>query len=186
MGDMGIKIDLGDTLPYLEERFRQLLGKDQESQETAAWFTNLQRAAVLQASQVQCIGMHRPLPLGEIYQPTRLRVKRAAARRNSGQLIISHEDRLTRSAVQEADIQEHTIGVRDFLDRRENAIVYAGPGWGKTTFLHHVFLESIKQKKVLPLLITLRKPTALDDLDRFVSVAKTLQQKRISRRRFFW
>jgi hypothetical protein len=177
MGDAAIKIDLGDTLPYLVERFRQLIGKDQESQETEAWFTSLQRTAIFQASQVQCIGMHRPLLLTEIYQPTRLRIRRATNARGSGQ-AISHEDRLTRAAVQEADIQEQTISVRDFLDRGENAIVYAGPGWGKTTFLHHVFLESINQKKILPVLVTLRRPTALADLDRFVGLAKTLQHSK--------
>src|ERR1700733_4361194 len=67
-----ISINLGDTLPYFYERFLKVLGKDQESVELRAWFEELQRIGLQDASYVQCVGMHTPLPLDEIYRPTRL------------------------------------------------------------------------------------------------------------------
>jgi len=176
MGDMGITIGLGDTLPYLEQRLLQLVGKDQATKETADWFRNLQQTAILQASNVKCIGMHRPLPLSEIYQPTRLTVK-GAAKNPEKHESFGPQDKVSRSIAQGYAIQERVIGVEDFLNRGENAIVYAGPGWGKTTFLHYVFIESVRRKNVLPVLISLRRPTAIEDLDRFVQLAKTIQKK---------
>ena len=176
MGDMGITIDLGDSLPYLEERLRQLIGKDQASKETADWFRNLQQTAILQASHVKCIGMHQPLPLAEIYQPTRLTVKGATDNREKRE-SFGPQDKISRSITQAYAIQERVIGVDDFLKRGENAIVYAGPGWGKTTFLHHVFIECVHRKNVLPVLISLRRSTAVEDLKRFTQLANTMQKK---------
>ena len=171
-----ININLGDILPYLEQRFLQLIGKDRASTEIASWFSTLQKTAMLQASQVKCIGMHCPLPLAEIYQPTRLKVKGLSGNRERGQ-SFPRQDKISRSIAQGAAIEERIIGVDDFLRRGENAIVYAGPGWGKTTLLHHVFLVTAHQKDVLPVLISLRRPTAVEDLDRFVELAKTIQKK---------
>jgi hypothetical protein len=176
MGDMRISIDLGDTLPYLEQRFLQLIGKDRTNNDTASWFSSLQRTAILQASHVQCIGMHRPLLLREIYQPTRLKVRGPT---NSREKLESfpHQDKVSRSIAQAGATEERVIRVTEFVKRGENAIIYAGPGWGKTTFLHHVFLVSVQRQELLPVLISLRRPTALQDLDRFVEIAKTIQKK---------
>jgi hypothetical protein len=170
MGE-GVTISLGDTLPYLETRLLQLIGKDQASQDLQSWFTNLQKVAYLQASHVQCIGMHRPLRLHEIYQPTRLRIKGTTETFDSIPL-----DKTARSIARANATNEYVIGVDQFLKRNDNAIVYAGPGWGKTTFLHCVFLKSIKSE-VLPILISLRRPTAVADLGKFVEVAKKIQKK---------
>ena len=67
----GVSINLGDTLPYLETRLLQLIGKDQSSKDLESWFNSLQKTAMIQASYVKCIGMHHPLRMSEIYQPTR-------------------------------------------------------------------------------------------------------------------
>jgi hypothetical protein len=40
-----------------------------------------------------------------------------------------------------------------------------------------VFLSSIRQKDILPVLISLRRPTAVQDLERFVDVAAKIQKK---------
>src|ERR1019366_9870514 len=74
MGDAGVSINFGDCLPYLEQRFREMIGKDPASLETAAWLSSLQKTAMVQASHVYCVGMHSPLPFENIYQPTRLRI----------------------------------------------------------------------------------------------------------------
>jgi hypothetical protein len=174
MGDAGITISLGDALPYVEERLRQLIGKDQASKDTADWFKNLQRVAMIQASQVKCIGMHRPLPLAEIYQPTRLRVK---GRPTEQITSLPPQDKVSRSITLGHAIEERVMGVGDFLRREESAVIYAGPGWGKTTFLHHVFLASVARRNMLPVLISLRRPTALHDLQEFVKLSTKIQKR---------
>jgi hypothetical protein len=44
---MGINVNLGDILPYLEQHLLQLIGKDQASKETTLWFSSLQKTAML-------------------------------------------------------------------------------------------------------------------------------------------
>jgi hypothetical protein len=176
MGDGGITIDIGDALPYLEDRLRQLIGKDEQSQQTATWFSNLQKTALALASHVQCIGMHRPIPLAKIYQPTRLKLRGAAQERNKEEIF--RHGRMARSLAQGYEMmRDQTLSVDHFLERHENAVIYAGPGWGKTTFLHHVFLKSIQRRALLPVLITLRRPNALEDLEKFVTLATRVQKK---------
>lgn len=177
MADNSIQIGLGDVLPYLEERFLKLIGRDQESRETAEWFTNLQKTALSYASRVKCIGMHSPLPLSQIYQPTRLRVRGLAEEEARRAQSFSHDDKATRSIVQGHALQERTLCAEEFLKRNDSAIVLAGPGWGKTTFLHHVFLKSVILKEILPVLISLKRPTALEDLQKFVKIARKVQKK---------
>jgi hypothetical protein len=173
MGD-GVTISVGDALPYLETRFLELIGKDQASNDLKSWFTSLQQTALIQASSVKCIGMHRPIALNEIYQPTRLVVTGSNVAKLTS---MPFQDRTTRSIAQADALYEHVFTVDEFLRRGENAVVYAGPGWGKTTFLHHVFLSSIRKNESLPVLISLRRPTAVQDLERFVDVAKKIQKK---------
>jgi len=175
MGDTGVHINLGDCLPFLEQRLLELLGKDHESKETADWFRNLQNTALLYASQVKCIGMHQPIPLSKIYQPTRLKVR--GLPEHDKHESFSHQDKVSRSIVQGYALQDRVLSVEQFLKRGENAVVFAGPGWGKTTFLHHVFVESVLARKILPVLISLKRPTALGDLDRFVKIAQKMQKK---------
>jgi hypothetical protein len=176
MGDGGVTISLGETLPYLEQRFREMIGKDQATKEITSWFNGLQETALVQASQVQCIGMHRPLPMREIYQPTRLIVKDHRDNREKTS-SFGPQDKTSRSITQSHAIEDRIVGVNEFLKLNENAVVYAGPGWGKTTFLHHVFIECISRKHVLPVLISLRRPTAVVDLSKFVTLAKAIQKK---------
>src|SRR6185312_1822754 len=79
-----------------------------------------------------------------------------------------HEDDAIRSILAGRKLQERSISIANFLASKENSIIYAGPGWGKTTFLHHIFRVHTKSSTVLPILITLRRPSAVDDLERFV------------------
>ena len=137
MGDSGVTIPIGDCLPYLEMRFRELIGKDPASLEIAAWFASLQKTAMVQATHVYCVGMHSPLPFESIYQPTRLRV--AGAEEASRSESFYHEDDAIRSMLEGRKLQERLLSIDAFLATPENAIIYAGPGWGKTTFLHHIF-----------------------------------------------
>lgn len=176
MGETSVNINLGDTLPYLEQRFLQLIGKDQATTETASWFSNLQKTAMLQASQVQCIGMHRPLPLAEIYQPTRLKVTGLADDLRKRE-TFPEQGKIGRSILQAGTLEVRLIGVDQFLKRGDNAVIYAGPGWGKTTFLHHVFIVTVHRRDVLPVLVSLRRPTAVEDLDRFVILAAKIQKQ---------
>lgn len=168
MGDGGgVSIDLGSALPYLEQRVLEVFGKDAASREAAEWLNTLQKTAMIQATHVYCVGMHAPLPFDSIYQPTRLRI--AGAEEASISESFYHEDDAIRSMLAGRKLQERSISIVDFLASNNNGIIYAGPGWGKTTFLHHIFRLHTQSKTILPILITLRRPSAVDDLERFVS-----------------
>jgi hypothetical protein len=175
MGDAGVSINFGDCLPYLEQRFREMIGKDPASLETAAWLSSLQKTAMVQASHVYCVGMHSPLPFENIYQPTRLRI--AGSEKASKNESYYREDDAIRSMLAGIKLQERSVSIDAFLADPQDAIIYAGPGWGKTTFLHHIFRRFASHKTVLPILITLRRPTAVDDLERFVDTASRIQGK---------
>ena len=56
-------------------------------------------------------------------------------------------------------------------------MIFGFPGWGKTTFLHHIFRSTVKTDDILPVLISLRRPTAIDDLERYVDVCSRIQKK---------
>jgi hypothetical protein len=175
MGDSGVTIPIGDCLPYLELKFKEMIGKDPESLEAAAWLSSLHKTALIQAKHVYCVGMHSPLPFDSIYQPTRLRV--AGSEETSRSESFYHSDDAIRSMLEGRRLQERSISIQAFLANPEDAIIYAGPGWGKTTFLHYIFRRFASEKAVLPVLITLRRPTAVQDLERFVETASKIQSK---------
>jgi hypothetical protein len=175
MGDAGINVSFGDCLPYLEQRFREMIGKDAATLDTAAWFTNLQKTAMIQAKYVYCVGMHHPLPFESIYQPTRLRV--GGVESTSKSESFYHEDDASRSILLAKKLEQRSMSINAFLESRDDAIIYAGPGWGKTTFLHHIFRHYASNKTVLPILITLRRPTAVKDLERLVDTVSKIQSK---------
>lgn len=64
-------------------------------------------------------------------------------------------------------------------DARCDAIVFAGPGQGKTTFLKHVLVAQAKDEGTFPLLLTLRSDGAIDLL---AAVVSALDHRRRSRR----
>jgi hypothetical protein len=72
---LSIKLDAGSALLYLEEKAKGFFGKDFASLEAAAWLSGLQNTAVTQTRSVQCVGMHKPVPFDDIYQPTMLVIK---------------------------------------------------------------------------------------------------------------
>jgi hypothetical protein len=173
MGGFSVKVDLGTALPYLEQKAKSLFGKDWESQEEAAWLTGLQNTALQQCSSVQCVGMHKPVPFEEIYQPTTLVFKGARQPQGEG---YAYQNRVGRSIVAGHSQISSKVDVERFLSKSDDAIIFAGPGWGKTTFLRYLYRRHIGLTGVLPILITLRRPTAIDDLMRFVERVKNLSK----------
>jgi hypothetical protein len=171
MGDASVNIGLGDSLPYLEQRFLQLLGKDEASKAAADWFKTLQTTAIAQSERVYCVGMDHPLPFNSIYQPTRLKVKRPPKPKAESSVP---DGKLNRSSERAQTLEAKTITVEEFLKEDQNAVIYAGP---KTTFLHHIFQRLVRDRDVLPMLITLRRPTAVDDLEAFVATASKIKKK---------
>ena len=163
-----VEINLGDTLPFLWEKFLGLVGKDQETSELKEWFAKLQRIGFVEASYVQCIGMHSPLPLQQIFQPTKL----------LWQTTGFEYDRADGKRVK-LSLPASPVTPAEFLKIPTNAAIFAGPGWGKTTFLHHMLISNRKSDNYVPILITLRRPSAIDDLKRLVGM--TLSIKKLNR-----
>jgi hypothetical protein len=180
MSDGGFTINVdASVLQYLEQKALSWFGKDAESQELTAWFRGLQEAALLQSASVHCIGMKAPIAFESIYQPTKLVVgpdPNEVAPRES----YSWKDRVTQSMVLGRRYSQSSISVDEFLLRDQDALIFSGPGWGKTTFLHHVYRLTARHDFLLPVLISLRRPKAVEDLEKYVDVCLRIQ-KRISR-----
>jgi hypothetical protein len=176
MGNLSIKLDAGSALLYLEEKAKGFLGKDFASLEAAAWLSGLQNTAVTQTRSVQCVGMHKPVPFDHIYQPTTLVIKGVPQTR---QETYAYEDRVGRSIVASRALSYRPVNVESFLTSPDDAVIFAGPGWGKSTFLHYIYRRYLESSNVFPVLITLRRPTAVDDLNRFVeTVEKTAKRRK--------
>lgn len=85
--------------------------------------------------------MHTPIPIDKIYQPARLTVKLPGAT---------------------------PISTHELLQEGGDAVIFAGPGRGKTTLLHHIYVTLAESQSVVPVLFTLRWPGAPSDLADFV------------------
>jgi hypothetical protein len=160
-----IEINLGETLPFLWDRFLRILGKDAETADLKAWFTNLQRKGVIDASTVQCIGMHSPLPIQQIYQPTKL-VWMAPY------LTVTRKD----GKPEVLDLPSSCVKPDWFFETPTSAVIMAGPGWGKTTLLHHLLMTKMESENYVPVLITLRNPSAIEDLTRLVAMVLRIKK----------
>jgi hypothetical protein len=100
MGD-GFSVELGRGLfEYLEDRVSKIVGLDSNSLEWKHRISALIRRSLTEASHVQCVGMARPVPISQLYQPTRM--LRGPSREE--------------------------VGIDSVLVSREDAIVFAGPG----------------------------------------------------------
>jgi hypothetical protein len=164
------------ALSCAEEKFLQLFGGDNEGEQLADWFNRLQATALTQTTSVQCLGMRNPLPFDSIYQPTRIIVASDEEYSSAGS-SFAWGDRVSRSILRGRAFNEKSITIDEFLQRDQDAVIFSGPGWGKTTFLHHIFRKTVKKDDLLPILITLRRPNAVDDLEKYVRVCSRIQKK---------
>lgn len=176
MSDAELKVDIGSALPYVEEKLRGLFGRDFATLEERYWLAQLHDTALSLTSSVQCVGMHRPVPFDKIYQPTKIKVRSGI---NIQAAASFHtQNRMAQSIAYARSREIVHASVEQFLQSAENAIIFAGPGWGKTTFLHHIFRSKVGTTGTFAILITLRRPTAVADLERFAEMAKTISEKR--------
>jgi hypothetical protein len=176
MGD-SVKVNVtADTLMYMEQRLLKLFNKDYDSVQLRDWFRGLNTTALAQTASIQCLGMRDPVPFPDIYQPTRLIVGPDPDTVVSEQMF-SHTDRVSRSILRGRVFNEKTISVDELLFRDQDALIFSGPGWGKTTLLHHIYRTAVKTETLLPILITLRRPNAVADLQKYVSVCPEIQKK---------
>jgi hypothetical protein len=176
MADSGASINItADALQYAEQKFLGLFGKDAESKELANWFKGLQQTALAQTESVYCIGMRKPVPFDSIYQPNRVLVSSGDDEAVDAESSFAFEDRVSRSILR--GMKQKPVTVEQFLTRDQDALIFGFPGWGKTTFLHHVFRSTVKKEDTLPVLISLRRPTAIQDLERYVDACSRVQKK---------
>jgi hypothetical protein len=162
------------ALSSAEAKFLELFGGANQVEELAEWFKRLQDTALTQTAYVQCLGMRKPLPFDSIYQPTRVIV---APDDDTSNESYSWGDRVSRSILRGRAFNEQPITIDQFLQRDQDALILSGPGWGKTTFLHHIFRLTLRKDDVLPVLITLRRPNAVSDLEKYVEACSSIQKK---------
>jgi hypothetical protein len=175
MGIFSIELNATDALLYLEEKAKSFFGKDAAAVEAAKWLSSLQNTALVQTRAVQCVGMHKPVPFDDIYQPTSLMIKGVPQKK---QETYAYETNASRSIVASRVSSYRAVNVENFLTSPDDAVIFAGPGWGKSTFLHYIFRRFLDSSNAFPMLITLRRPTAVDDLNRFVETVEKIAKRR--------
>jgi hypothetical protein len=136
MSFFSVQLDPASALTYLEEKGKSFFERDAKSLEAVSWLSGLQNTALALTRVVQCVGMHKPVPFDDIYQPTSLVIKGAPQKR---QETYAYDNRLSRSIVASKLSSYHAVNVEKFLSSSDDAIIFAGPGWGKSTFLHYIF-----------------------------------------------
>lgn len=151
-----VTIDVGGALPYLVDQFLGLIGKDATSRDTQELAERLLRVAAEQAATVQIIGMDRPVSILDIYQPTRL--------------------------LQRYRGRSEEISFVDVLETNRDAVIFGGPGRGKTVLLNYLFATLMRSPQLLPFLITLRWPGSTDDLVKLVDVLRRRKLKQVSKK----
>jgi hypothetical protein len=168
-----ITIDIGAAYPFVEQRVLQFFGKDAATQEEKDWLRSLHGTAIEVASKMQCVGMSTPVLFDDIYQITKLYRK---PRRTASE-TFTYTGRAQRAMlVGEANTFKE-IGLEPFLSEREDAIILAGPGWGKSTLMSALFRKLLTDTDAYPALFLLRRPNAVSDLQRFVGLAEKIQKK---------
>jgi hypothetical protein len=141
MGDGGFSIDLGSALPYVVDSVLGFFGKDAASRDWKNKLNQLTKLSFQEASNVQCVGMPQPIPIQNIYQRTTIC----------------------------APPRGNNIELDTLLQQNQDAVIMAGPGWGKTTLLHWTYMRLVKSGRFLPLLFTLRWHDAIEDLENLVA-----------------
>ena len=131
------------VLSRTDEKFLKLFGIDNDGVELAEWFKRLQDTALTQTDSVQCLGMRNPLPFDSIYQATGVIVSPDQDEINTES--YSWGDRVSRSILRGRAFNEKSITIDEFLKRDQDALIFSGPGWGKTTFLHHIFAKRLRK-----------------------------------------
>ena len=116
-------IDFGAVLPILIERVLSLFNKDPELEEWKERFSRRIQLSMEEAYSVQCVGMRKPIPIIDIYQ----------------QLHLLNPSR-------------ETVTVESVFRSGDDAIIFAGPGRGKTTLLRWLFFQFAGDQGRLPLL----------------------------------
>jgi hypothetical protein len=109
--------------------------------------------------------MHSPVPLETIYQPTKIAVEPGftLVRDKAGKTV-------------ERKLPSSPQSPEELLKIPSDFAIIAGPGWGKTTLLHYFYLHILRTKEALPVLFTLRRKPAVEDLLRFVDELRKLKK----------
>jgi len=135
----GLDINVGDALPYLVNQFLELIGEDGNTRLTARELRLQQQIAIKDSSTIQMVGMPDPVPFPDIYEPVKL---------------------------EKSGFEYDAIEVVRALS---NAVVFGLPGTGKTTVIHSMFQEALKSSVTIPLLFTLRRAHAVENLQFVIS-----------------
>ena len=166
-----ISIDFGGALPYVVDRVSSFFGKDAETENWRTRLKNHISETTHAARFVQCVGMHKPLPVGQIYHPPRinqpdgknvhpitiadlLNTSTLPPRGEDGELLITPKPK---------DWKEEEHARLEAL-RRGAMVAFAGPGRGKSMLLKTIYLQALQGQKWAPLLFPVRSAEAIEIL----------------------
>jgi len=112
---------------------------------------------------VHCIGTHKAIPFDQIYQPTKLLFR--SGFNISASAAFGEQNKIAQSIAISRGEEFSSLTIESLLESPEDTIIFAGPGWGKTTFLHHIFRRKVEDRNTRTILITLRRDGAINELE---------------------
>lgn len=112
---------------------------------------------------VNCIGMHKAVPFDQIYQPTKLLFR--SGLNISAAAAFGEQNKIAQSIAISRGEEFNSLTIEGLLESPEDTIIFAGPGWGKTTFLHHIFRRKVEDRNTRTVLVTLRRDGAINELE---------------------
>jgi hypothetical protein len=145
-----ISLHLGSLASYFEDLARRTFGTDAETLDWNARLSRRTRLAAEQAKWVQCVGMAQPIRIENIYQPI--------------------------------DVESfgRSVTIQNLLEASTSSIIFAGPGFGKSTLLNRLYVDLLSRTEFIPYLFVLRSPNATEDLTEFVQ--RLTSRKKTSRK----
>ena len=177
-----ISLDFGQALEFLLRQFLELLGKGPDVERFRDQIARQIRTSLVEAATVQCVGMHEPIQIGDIYQQVALCPRALSPSDLPSQLEPDDEESAAPAGSSGPPRCSDPLRV---VRRTSNALVFSGPGQGKTTMIHWLFMQLRSDRTLLPLLLTLRRPSTIPFLQEFVRLAckprpaKTVKGRRI-------
>jgi hypothetical protein len=135
---MNTRTDISRLIASLTKRAVELFAPDELEEGLLARIKDHVSLTAYEAEKVQCVGMTDPIPLLDLYQPTRLK--------------------------------QNGASTQDIRSAREAAIIYAGPGQGKTTLLKYILLSGVDKHSDALLFFSLRTEGHTDLLCNLVDV----------------
>lgn len=157
-----ISLDVEKIVQRGSERILEIFGEDEFTKTLKKRIERILNDGLHNSRTIQSIGMNRPIPIENVYQPSHL----------SPDEISTHKSKKYK--------------FDELVDFPESLIIQGAPGAGKTILAHRLFLEFSRLEQYSPFLFTLRNPESMGDLEALIGASRRLKKTPNARNDIIW